>query len=100
MFTATAKNSINLLREISRGTGLGDAIKGMVDTLDDYANGRSNPYDYEVTVKVVTVLNNLHSVIYDYAVKHYGKEYVTPTDDSIYVDANETYEYLMRDVCF
>ena len=97
------KISIILLREITNGTELGGIIKDMIDTLDDYVNGRSNPYDYKVTEKAVAIINNMDTVIYDYAVEHYGKEYidkwVTP-DDGIYADADETYKYLMQDVCF
>ena len=104
MFTAitSMKNSVSLLKEITKDGTLGDAVKGMVDALDDYVNG--NPYDYEVTVKAIKVLNNLDAAMYNYAVEHYGKEYIDkwitppPTDDR--VDPDEEYGYLMRDVCF
>lgn len=103
MFTTTNINeSINIMREIAKANNLGDAISAKINELADWCDGHSNVYDYAITVKAVNIMNTLIDVCYDYTVEHYGKEIADKwiTKDHFYVDPDEEYGYLMRDVCF
>lgn len=100
--TNSIKESISLLREIAKTNNLGDAISAKINELADYLDSHSNIYDYTVTERAVTIMNNLYDDCYNYTVNHYGKEVADKciTLNDIHLDADEEYNRLMKNVCF